>query len=157
MRLFFPATHNDTRAIIDWVDERLPEHDEFVDSYAVAVISSDGSILAGAIFSSYSGNNVFLSGAISKEGIGRVTRGHLHDMIASVFKEPLNCLRMTALVSPTNKRSQRFVKRLGFVQEGTLRDYMAKDSKTLVFGLTKTDFEEGRYGGRERWRGRAAS
>jgi len=157
MRLYFPVARSEVDTIIDWVNERLPEQDDFRDSFAVAVIDETWKILAGAIFSNYSENNVFLSGAIDDKSVGKVTRGHLSDMMAAAFKRPLDCLRITALVSPTNKRSKRFVTGLGFQQEGILRDYMGKDTETLVFGLTKTEFEEGRYGRQQGRRRRAAS
>lgn len=157
MRLYCPQSAAGNAHIRDWVNERLPEQDEFEQSYAVGVVDEETEeLVAGAIFSSYSGSNVFLSGAIDERGIGRVNRLALSEMLSVGFKEPLNCTRITALVSPTNKRSQKFVKGLGFKHEGTLRDYMGEDTETLIFGLTRREFEEGRYGRWQGWR-RAAS
>ena len=149
MRLHHPATRAENDQIKGWVNERLPEQDDFNGAYAVAVTDEDDCIVAGVIFSNHSGSNVFMSGAIEKNGKVRVTREKLSDMLAIAFDNPMNCLRITALVSPTNKRSQRFMQGLGFTHEGTFRDYMGRDTETLIYGLTRTDFEGGDYGRRE--------
>lgn len=159
MRLYKAETPQDVEVICDWVNSHLPEHESFQYPYAVAVVEPNGDgtmhILAGCVYTNYSGSNIFISGAIAKEGIGKVTRGHLQEFLRVAFAEPLDCLRVTALVSETNKRSQRFVEGLGFKLEGSLRDYLEEGRVTHLYGLTRSDWLGGKYG-RERRR-RAAS
>ena len=158
MKLFFPENQMQTALLKEWVNHRLKEPVMQEEVFTVAVIDDESyEILAGAIFSSYTGENVFLSGAIDKEGIGKVTRGHLADMLKVAYQEPFNCLRITALVQPDNERSKRFVTGLGFKHEGTLRDYLAEDTETLIYGLTRREFLGGRYGRRQRRRQPAAA
>lgn len=149
MRLFYPATSSEVEYIKGWVNDQLPEQDKFEGAYTVAVVNEENEIVAGAIFSSQSTTNIFLSGAISKDGIRTVTKEKLSEMLSIAFLPPFNCIRITALVSPTNKRSQKFVEGLGFLHEGTFRDYMAENTETLIYGLTKSDFEGGDYGWRQ--------
>lgn len=153
MRLFHPENIGQTKAIVAWVNARLDEPVSDHEAFAVAVIE-EGSldILAGAVFTNYTGENMFLSGAIAREGIGKVTRGHLFGMLKTAFGEPFNCLRITSLVAPKNERSKRFVTGLGFKHEGTLRDFLAEDTETLLYGLTRKEFLGGRYGRRQRRR-----
>ena len=151
MKLFFPENQMQTLLVKEWVNHRLKEPVTQDEVFTVAVIDNESyEILAGAIFSSYSGENVFLSGAIDESGVGKVTRGHLADMLRVAYREPFNCLRITALVQPHNERSKRFVTGLGFKHEGTLRDYLAEDTETLIYGLTRKEFLGGRYGRRQR-------
>lgn len=149
MRLYYPANRFEVDHIKEWVNDQLPEQDKFDGAYTVAVVSEEREILAGAIFSSHSNTNVFLSGAISKNGVKTVTREKLSEMLSVAFNPPMSCIRITALVSPTNKRSQKFVEGLGFIHEGTFRDYLAEDTETLIYGLTRSDFEGGDYGRRQ--------
>lgn len=158
MRLFYPVNEGQTKAIVAWVNSRLDDPVDEHECFSVAVIEDDTfNILAGAVFSSYGGENIFLSGAIDKAGVGKVTKGHLSDMLKTVFKEPFNCLRITALVSPRNERSKRFVTGLGFKLEGTLRDYIAEDTETLLYGLTRKEFLGGCYGRKQRREQHAAA
>jgi len=158
VRLFHPENVSQTKAIVAWVNERLENTVSDHEAFAVAVIEEGTfNILAGAVFTGYSGENMFLSGAIDPEGIGKVTRGHLFGMLMTAFGEPFNCLRITSLVAPKNERSKRFVTGLGFKQEGALRDYLEEDTETLLYGLTRKEFLGGRYGRRQRREWRRAS
>lgn len=143
--------------IRDWVFSLLPDPSPFEVLYAVAVLANEPphEILAAMVYSTYTENNVFISGAIAPDAVGRVTAGDLSKALSVAFDEPLNVHRVTALVSDANKRSRVFMKKLGFSHEGTLRDYDGPDTKTLIFGLTKTEFIGGAYGRRrQRWQRR---
>lgn len=157
MKLYHPENLGQSKAIAEWVNERMEDQVDGDNAICVAVIENDTfNILAGAAFTNYSGENVFISGAIDEKGVGKVTREHLSGMLMTAFGPPMNCLRITALVDPNNERSKRFVRGLGFKLEGTLRDYLREDSETLLFGLTRKDFLGGSYGRRQR-RGRRAA
>ena len=148
--LYYPKTPMEVDVVRDWVRERIDVTDMFLDGYAMAIVEAledgDAIIRAGFIFTNYSGTNVFVSGASDTDGFMAPTE--VAKALMTPFLPPLSVLRMTALVSETNKRSQELMKTLGFVHEGTLRDYEAEGTTTLVFGLTKADFFGGRYGKR---------
>ena len=154
MSLYYPQSFGEIEIIRHWVNDQLEDTVDNPGIFTVAVLDKDepNKILAGAIFSNHSKNNIFLSGAISREGIGKVTKECLSDMLWVAFRKPFNCLRITALVSETNKRSQRFMEGLGFTKEGELRDYLEGGKNTFVYGLTKSDYLGGAYGWRQRRR-----
>lgn len=148
--LYYPATLMEVEVLRDWVRRRLLTPDPMVDGYAMGIVrqleDGDAEILAALVFTEYNGTNVFVSGA--SEARGFISPTEVAKALMTPFLPPLSVLRMTALVSETNKRSQNLMRQLGFVHEGTLRDYEAEGMGTLVFGLTKSDFFGGKYGRR---------
>jgi len=154
VNLYWPVSIGEVQLIVNWVNERLPEPDDFNNPLAVAVMHPDkpGKIIAGAIYSSYGNGNVFFSGAIDPEGIGKMTRGDFAGIVGAPFAPPLNCRRITALVSESNKRSQSLVERLGFLHEGNLREYLKEGEVTRIYGMTREDFLGGKYGKQRRRR-----
>lgn len=148
--LYCPKTLVEVQLVRDWVRRRLDNGEDFPDGYAVAIVKpledGDAIIRAAMIFSNYNGTNVFVSGASDTNGFMSPTE--VAQVLAIPFMPPMSVLRMTALVSETNKRSQRLMKGFGFAHEGTLRDFERVGTNSLVYGLTKADFFGGRYGKR---------
>lgn len=73
------------------------------------------------------------------------------DMVAMTIAYPfmqLGCQRITALVNKNNKRSRKMVKKLGFVEEGKLRN-AAESGDVFVYGLLPEDFKLRKYRGQE--------
>jgi RimJ/RimL family protein N-acetyltransferase len=58
----------------------------------------------------------------------------------------MGCRRVTVLCRDSNEKARNFVQRLGFVEEGTLRQYFEDGADCIVYGLLK---EECRYLGEE--------
>lgn len=147
--LYYPGTLMEVEVLRDWVRQRLDVQDA-LDGYAMAIVrpldDGDANILAAFVFSSYNGSNVFLSGASEVNGF--VSPTEVAKALMTPFLPPLSVLRLTALVSETNKRSRALMEHFGFLHEGTLRDFQSLGSRTLVYGLTKSDFFGGRYGNR---------
>jgi RimJ/RimL family protein N-acetyltransferase len=148
--LYYPGTLMEVEVLRDWVRQRLDVQDPLDDGYAMAIVrpldDGDANILAAFVFSNHNGANVFLSGASEVNGF--VSPTEVAKALMTPFLPPLSVLRLTALVSETNKRSRALMEHLGFVHEGTLRDFQTLGSRTLVFGLTKADFFGGKYGHR---------
>lgn len=55
--------------------------------------------------------------------------------------------RLTLRIARKNKRARRFVEGLGFKQEGVMR-HALKRGDIILYGLTRKDWEAGKYGGR---------
>ena len=146
--LWYPGTAVEVQLIRDWVIERLDDDEQFADGYPVAIVKpdedGDAIIRAAMIFANHTGNNVFIAGASDTNGW--MSRYDVANVLNTPFRPPMNVLRITALVEETNKRSARLMEAFGFVLEGTLRDNHHEGSRTLVYGLTKSDFLGGRYG-----------
>ena len=70
------------------------------------------------------------------------------DMIAEVIAYPfvqLGCKRITALVDKHNKRSRKMVRRLGFVEEGKLRQGADKGD-VFIYGLLPNEYRLRNHG-----------
>lgn len=148
--LYYPATLMEVEVLREWVRCRLDNCDPLLDGYAMGIVkpleNGDADIRAAFVFSNYNGTNVFVSGASETNGFMSPTE--VAQAVMTPFLPPLSVLRITALVSETNKRSAALMEILGFVHEGTLRDFDGVGTRTLVYGLTKSDFFGGRYGNR---------
>lgn len=158
--LHYAKNQGEISAMREWVINQITDTTPFDAIYGVAVLDNDPphDMFAGMIYSTYTENNVFISGAIAPDAVGRVTAGDLSKALSVAFDPPLDVLRITALVLDTNKRSAIFMKKLGFTHEGTMRDYEGPDTRTLVFGLTRSEFLGGAYGRRrQRWRAERSS
>jgi hypothetical protein len=146
--IWYPENLVEVETVRDWVKARLDGDDQFADGYPVAILKklpdNDAVIRAAMIFDNCSKTNVFIAGASDTNGF--MAPAEVAMVLATPFLPPLNVIRITALVSKANKRSARLMEGLGFVHEGTLRDYEKPGSHTLVYGLTKSDFLGGRYG-----------
>ena len=146
--IWYPENLVEVEIVRDWARTRLDGDDQFVNGYPVAILKKlpdgDAVIRAAMIFDNCSKTNVFIAGASDTNGF--MAPAEIAMVLATPFLPPLNVIRLTALVSKANKRSARLMEGLGFVHEGTLRDYDEPGSYTLVYGLTKSDFLGGRYG-----------
>ena len=96
----------------------------------------DGHLVCGLVYNGSEVANVNLHiGAV--EGSRWMTR----ELLFAAFDYPFNQLgkrRITACVRGKNKRAERFVKKMGFVYEGTMADYF-KDDDLLFYGMLKED------------------
>jgi len=100
---------------------------------ALGLIKS-GRLVAGVIYNDYSAMNCYMH--ISAED-GRKWLNK--EFLFSAFDYPFNQLglhRVTALIKAKNARAIEFVKRIGFEQEGFLRDFFAKDD-AVIFGMLR--------------------
>ena len=55
--------------------------------------------------------------------------------------------RLTARIARKNKRARAFIEHLGFKQEGVMRRALRRGD-VILYGMTRQDFEESKYGGR---------
>lgn len=74
-------------------------------------------------------------------------KGYMKEAILPIIRygfEQMDLNRIEAFIAPGNLPSQKLVTRLGFKQEGCLREHYRKDGVTedsLVFGLLRKEFE----------------
>lgn len=143
--IWLPSSERDVEFLRQWIRERLDTDETFDDGYTIAILSSKKphKIKCCFVVTSYTGNNIIISGAIDSPWVApREVAEALH----KIFSKPLSVLRITALIHEMNKRSVSLMEHLGFIHEGTLRDYEEEGTKTLLYGLTKSDFYGGKYG-----------
>lgn len=95
----------------------------------------DGRLIAGVSYTWWNGANIWCG--IAAETPKWCTRGNLWAIFHYPF-EQLKCKRISALVYDSNERSKRFLTRLGFTLEATLRD-AAPEGDMHVYCLRSED------------------
>lgn len=84
--------------------------------------------------------DIYLSEASAGKGFGR---GALAQLVAIGFGE-LNLHRIYAYLIESNQGALNMYTKLGFVQEGVMRDHVRKDGtyhNSIIIGLLKEDYE----------------
>jgi RimJ/RimL family protein N-acetyltransferase len=100
----------------------------------IAVVD-ESKIMAVVGYSNYNGHDCHMMVA----GNGAWCR---KEYLPVFFKYPFivgGCKRVTCLCRPSNTRSIRLMKRLGFEYEGTLRNYYDDGDDCHVYGLLRDD------------------
>jgi ribosomal protein S18 acetylase RimI-like enzyme len=127
---------NDARAP-EWLSARI---DGFrpseADKQSVAW-EKDGELLAAVLFRNHAGADVEAVAAAD-----RLKEFFSPQLISAGFSYPfseLGCRRVTVYVASNNAKSRRFVERLGFKQEGTIRQFVDRDIDLLVYGLLREE------------------
>jgi ribosomal protein S18 acetylase RimI-like enzyme len=126
------------RAIGKWVMARIPHASGAVDGcYAIGV--HDGrDLVAGVVYSGFTEGNCEMS-------IAAVTpRWAQRGVIRALLHYPLvqcELRRVTAMVPHDATRTLRFLRGVGFKQEGTLRDWFAPRRHGAVMSFMRRDFD----------------
>lgn len=115
-----------------WVCARTPNPQAWVSGGGHAIGWTCGNkLVAGVTYSLFNGQNVWMS--IASEDYRWLNRANLWAIFHYPFKQ-LKVKRISALIDASNKRSQRFVERLGLSREATLVD-SAPDGDQFVYRL----------------------
>ena len=122
------------REISSWVGERL---DTVFPPDVVAIgLARKGKIIAGVVYHNYRPpKNIEMSIAADSPRWGG--KSTLEVFFNYPFKQ-LGCSRVTAITDAGNQHTRDFLTRLGFVQEGVLRD-ANPDDDAVIYGLLKTE------------------
>lgn len=131
--------------IAEWVADRLPDPAMFMPPYRTIAVFRDDVIAAAAVFHDYRGPNPEIS--FAAETPRWATRDAISLILGLPFLNPAT-QRITAICHKKNKRVRKLNEGIGFKLEGVLRSaYPTGDG--CLYGLTRRDFEEGRYGKRQ--------
>lgn len=112
----------------------------------IGVVSPEGRLIGGYVFTSYTGPSIEMSLA----GSGVALRSTWAAVLSYVFDPPpqLGCVRLQVHTRRDNARARKQATRLGFRYEGTLRDYYGRGVNGLLYALTADDLPAFRA----RWR-----
>lgn len=108
----------------------------------IGIVSPEGKIIGGYVFTGYTGPSIEMSLA----GSGVALRDTWTAVLSYVFGQ-LGCVRLQVHTRRDNARARKQATRLGFRYEGTMRRYYG-DVAGLVYSLTADDLPAFR----ERWR-----
>lgn len=125
--------------VAKWVLERIPgseiAHANGQWYQAIGFAKSDGVLCGGVLYYNWHDGDIEASAA----GEGHwLTPLNLKIIFLYPFGQ-LGCRRMTALVARNNKRSRRFVERLGFKLEGVKRAALPDGRDQFIYGLLKKE------------------
>jgi RimJ/RimL family protein N-acetyltransferase len=126
------VVYGQDQRICKWVGDRVDE-DNF-GSGAIAIgLEDDGELIAGVVFNMYTGPSISMHVA-AVPGSYWLNRDFLWRSFAYPFIQ-LGCRRVTALVRSDNAASHRFVRHLGFTEEGLLRRACTDGMDMVVYGM----------------------
>lgn len=120
--------------VAQWVFSRLPHSDDAT-AYSAIGLESDGEIIVGVVYNSFTGADIDMTVA-AKQGVLWRTR-----WIVPMFRYPflqLGCRRVSARCASRNHKSASVLLHLGFKPEGYLRDALPDDDM-LLFGMTRNE------------------
>jgi RimJ/RimL family protein N-acetyltransferase len=126
--------------VAQWVASRIRHQEPFVTGYeAIGAIDSAGSIIGGFVYSEHRAFNGGGSVAICAAGERDwLSRGNLKVFFGYPFLQ-LGCHRMQAMVAKSNKRARKVIERLGFVNEGCVRQGLGPNKDAILYSLLRHD------------------
>lgn len=125
--------------VLKWMQDKIGW--ELPNPYVVFGIVFKGRIVGGVSYHNYTGSQCEVS------AITTSIRWAAKDIIKQLLSYPFNemgCRRITALTDSKNTKARRMLERMGFKQEGVIREGSLSEAGTdaIYYGLLKREFEE---------------
>lgn len=123
------------REIADWVCLHAPHAEKGFRDYVAVGVERDGSLIAGWVFTDYHGHSIQVSMAST------TPKWASRRMLNAIFVYPfvqLECKRLTACTGKSMTHVRQFLERLGFVEEGVVRNGFADDD-CVIYGMLKEE------------------
>lgn len=127
-----------TPVIVRWACERLESPNLAGGVGAIGITNAEDTDLIGAVL--YTGYQP-VAGTVEVWGVGEgnwLTPTKLKAMFSYPFEE-LGCNRITMRVDRINKHARDVVRRLGFKEEGNLREALGPGRDLIVYGMLKRE------------------
>jgi RimJ/RimL family protein N-acetyltransferase len=125
----------DSQVISEWVAAHIPHVDGFEGAATIGILDDDGVPLGAVVYHEYRGNDIQLScAADSPRWLNRKA-------LATIFRYPfvqLKCSRVTAMTPSKNTNTRQFLERVGFKQEGIMRQGFVSDD-CVVYGMLRSE------------------
>jgi RimJ/RimL family protein N-acetyltransferase len=119
------------RGVGDFMSEKMGQ--DFLPPYStIGIIGPDGQLCGGMLFNQYVEGDVELT----IYAPGRLHRGAIRAGFAYVFLT-LGCNRLSARTRASSLAVQVVLRKAGFQQEGTLREYYTDGEDAVLFGILK--------------------
>ena len=123
--------------VAEWVNSACGGGKVFAPYVAIGVVSQKG-LIAGAVFHSYSGQDVTVTAASARPSLR--LRSAIRAGLSYAFNQ-IQVARVSAEIEMENTRMIRLAEGLGFVREGVKRKAAPNGKHVGVFGLLKKDFK----------------
>lgn len=131
---FGSVLYNADEFVATYVASRIPNA-RFNQYVALGVVRR-GQFIGGAVFHNYLGHSIEVAIAFDRPDWSYP--GTLRQLFSYPFNE-LGCVRMNAVISRKNKRSRRFVKGLGFKEEGIARKGFDGVDDAVIYGMLRDE------------------
>jgi len=122
-------------AVARWVQERAPHAQNGFRDFVAIGIEREGELVAGVVYNEYRGHSIHAS--IASSTPRWASRGTLAGIFAYPFVQ-LNCRRITVYTGKTMIPVRQFLERLGFQQEGVVREGF-DDDDCVIYGMLKEE------------------
>ncbi len=126
----------------DWVASRIRSMGEppQKDYEAIGVVGKGGELIGGVIYTEWRevapGQHDIRMHCAGEPGW--LTKATLRTFFSYPFVS-LKCIRVTGTVAKANKRSRDLNKRLGFKEEGCIRDGMGRGRDMIIMGMLRSE------------------
>lgn len=125
---------NDHQRVADWCEARIEHFAGWGSNPKAIGWENTGEITAGVVYTNYSPGNVFASIACDAP----LTRKFLY----AIFYNPFiswGCRHIGSMIEESNVKSINLCARMGFSQEGRLRESAVNGEDVIVMGLTRKE------------------
>lgn len=118
-----------------WVQERAPHAQNGFRDFVAIGIERDGRLVAGVVYNEFRGHSIHASIAASTPKWA--SKKTLEGIFAYPFVQ-LNVRRITVYTGKNMSHVRQFLERLGFQQEGIVREGFADDD-AVIYGMLKEE------------------
>ena len=123
-------------AVAEWVSGHLRQNPRF-EKFTAIGMARDGLPIAGVVYHDHDAKHGDIQLSIAATTPAWCSRTSLAVFLGYPFNQ-LKCNRVTAVCHQRNKQARAFLKRLGFKEEGILRQkYFPRDA--VVYGMLKKE------------------
>ena len=122
--------------IVTWAEQRIIGYG-FDNPYGIAIIKSN-KLVGAVVFDNHRPAAKSVCVSIVLEDKTALTRKILADLFGFAFIQ-LGCMRMNAMIDESNQPSLNLIRRLGFIQEGTLRKASPTGGNVAIFGMLQDE------------------
>lgn len=124
-------------AIARWVGDRLGI-DDFGQYTALGIADAAGDLLAGVVFNNYRPDIPNIEATIATTTPRWCNRGVLRAIFSIPFQQ-YGCTRITAVVENKNQPARAFLCRLGFHEEGLMRQGFRGGGDAVIYGMLRSE------------------
>jgi len=119
--------------VADWCEARIEHFAGWGTEPRAIGMEIDGDLTAGVVYTNFSPGNVFASIAVEHMG---------PHFLHAIFYNPFvawGCRHIGAMIEESNAKSINLCKKMGFSQEGRLRESAVNGEDVIVMGLLKRE------------------
>jgi len=125
----------DDETVAAWAVGHIPHVDKIKEMTTIGVVNDRGKIVGAAVFHEYRGTDIQISCA--SESPKWISKKVLRAIFSYPFKQ-LGCRRVTVMTPSKHAHMRQLIDRLGFKQEGILRDAY-QDDDCVVYGMLRSE------------------